>query len=51
MSIWLMLFIMFVLANLPWVNSRLFLFIPLKNGKNAWLRLFEVVVYLSLIHI
>ncbi len=45
MSIWLLLLIIFVLANLPWANSRLFLLIPLKNGKNAWFRLFEVVVY------
>lgn len=45
MLIWLLLLIMFVLANLPWVNSRLFLVIPLQKGKNAWLRLFEVVVY------
>ncbi len=45
MSIWLLLFIMFVLANLPWVNSRWFLFIPLKNGKNAWQKVFEVLVY------
>lgn len=45
MSIWLMLLSMFVLANLPWVNSRLFVVIPLKNGKKAWLRVMEVTVY------
>jgi len=45
MSIWLLLLIMFVLANLPWVNARFFLVIPLKNGKNAWWRLLEVMVY------
>lgn len=45
MSIWLLLLIMLVLANLPWMNGRLFLFIPLKNGKNAWWRLLELMVY------
>ena len=34
-----------VIANLPWISERLFLVIPMANGKSSWLRLFELVVF------
>lgn len=46
MSIWILLLAWLVLANLPWLNERAFLFFGLKSERKAgWLRFTEIVVY------
>lgn len=46
MIIWLLVLTFLVLANLPWVNERLFLVIKVADDKkSAWWRLLEVLVY------
>ncbi|MAX52621.1 MAG: hypothetical protein CMH22_11625 [Methylophaga sp.] len=44
MSIWLMLGLFLVLANLPWIGDRVFFVYPLEHKSN-WIRLFELTVY------
>lgn len=41
MAISIFLLAAFIVANLPWLNNRVFMIVPLKNGKPAWLRLLE----------
>lgn len=43
-SIWLVLLLAFVAANLPFLTQRLFGVLPLPRGKNLAVRLAEVVV-------
>ncbi|AFJ02349.1 hypothetical protein Q7C_1196 [Methylophaga frappieri] len=44
--IWLLVLTYLVLANLPWVNERLFLMVKFASGKkSAWWRLLETLVY------
>jgi hypothetical protein len=46
-SVWLLLILSLVAANLPFVNQKLFAVIPLpalQNQKAFWLRLLEIVV-------
>lgn len=43
-SIWLVLLLAFVAANLPFLTQRLFGVLPLPRGKNLAIRLAEVVV-------
>lgn len=43
-SIWLVLLLAFVGANLPFLTQRLFGVLPLPRGKNLAIRLAEVVV-------
>lgn len=46
MTIWFLVLTYLVLANLPWFNERLFLVIPLADGKKGpWWRVLEVTVY------
>lgn len=43
---WFVIVLTLVLANLPFVNQRLFLVIPWRGGrKPLWLRLVELCVY------
>ncbi|HVL08992.1 MAG TPA: DUF2818 family protein [Burkholderiaceae bacterium] len=43
---WFVILLALVLANLPFINQRLFLVIPLRSGrKSLWLRLLELCVY------
>lgn len=44
MSIWLMLGLFLVLANLPWIGDRVF-FVYALERKSNWVRLFELMVY------
>ncbi len=44
MSIWLMLGLFFILANLPWIGDRVF-FVYALERKSNWIRLFELIVY------
>lgn len=43
--VWLVVVVFFILANLPWLNDRLFLVLKLKTIKGAWWRVLEVTVY------
>lgn len=46
MLIWSLLLAWLVLANLPWLNERLFIVFKLKHQRKAgWLRFIEVVIY------
>lgn len=46
MLIWSLLLAWLILANLPWLNERLFLVFKLKPQRKAgWLRFIEVVTY------
>ena len=40
MSIWLMLGLFFILANLPWIGERVF-FVYALEQKSNWIRLLE----------
>lgn len=44
MSVWLMLGMFLVLANLPWIGERIFLIYPLEQKSN-WIRLMELFIY------
>ena len=48
MSVSALIFIFFVMANLPWLTDRLFLFFPLKNGKSIIFRIMELVLFYGL---
>lgn len=48
-SVWLVLVVALVAANLPFVNERLFLVGPRPSGgKSAWWRLLELLAYAGL---
>ena len=47
-SVWLVLLLAVVLANLPFVNERLFTFGPRRPAKAVSWRLLELVVYSAL---
>lgn len=45
LAIYGLVFASFLLANLPWLNERLLLVLPLRGGRKAfWLRLAEWIV-------
>ena len=44
-SVWLVLLVALLAANLPFVSQRLLLVLPLKTPKNLALRLAELVLY------
>jgi len=44
MSVWLMLGVFLLIANLPWGGNRVFFVFPMQN-KPIWVRLVELVVY------
>lgn len=44
-SVWLLVLLAFFLANLPFINNRLFAVYPLKIPKNLAIRLAELVVW------
>ena len=44
-SVWLLVLLAFLTANLPFVNARLLLIFALKSPKNLALRLAELVVW------
>jgi len=45
LSVWLVIGLAFVFANLPFFNERFLCVVPLKSGvKTWWVRLFELVV-------
>ncbi len=43
-SVWLVVFMALVGANLPFVTDRVFALIPAKRSKTLWVRLAELVV-------
>jgi hypothetical protein len=44
-SVWLVIGLAFLLANLPFFNERILGVVPIKSGaKTWWLRLFELVL-------
>ncbi len=45
MSPSLLILVIAIIANLPWVTERLLVVIPLRNGKSSWLRLLELIIY------
>lgn len=45
MSALMLILVAFIIANLPWFTERLFLVIPLSQGKAFWLRLVELTVF------
>ncbi|MEZ5643764.1 MAG: DUF2818 family protein [Burkholderiaceae bacterium] len=48
-SVWLVLGLAFVAANLPFVNNRWFVVGPLRQPKTIWVRLLELVVWYFLV--
>lgn len=44
-SIWLVIFVALVAANLPFVTQRFLLLLPLKTPKTFGIRLFELVIF------
>lgn len=44
-SVWLVVLLAFLLANMPFVSNRLFAVYSLKSGKNLAVRLAELVVW------
>lgn len=44
-SVWLVVLVAFVAANLPFISNRLFAIIPLKSPKNLAVQLAELVVF------
>ncbi|WP_438970828.1 DUF2818 family protein [Methylophaga sp.] len=44
MSVWPMIVLFLVIANLPWVGNRVFFVFPMQN-KSSWVRLAELIVY------
>ena len=45
MSAALLIFILFLIANFPWINDRVFLVYNLKKVKPGWVRIGELVIY------
>ena len=48
-SIWLLMFLALLAANLPFVSNRLFAVLALKSPKNLVVRLVELVVWYFLV--
>ncbi len=44
MSVWLMIGLFVLIANLPWIGNRVFFIWPLQP-KPVWIRLVELLVY------
>jgi hypothetical protein len=44
MSVWLMIALFLLLANLPWIGDRVFFIFTMKS-KPVWVRLIELLVY------
>jgi hypothetical protein len=44
MSVWLMIGLFLLIANLPWVGNRVFFVWPMQS-KPVWVRLLELLVY------
>ena len=44
MSVWLMLLVLLIIANLPWIGNRVFFIFPMKI-KPLWVRFLELVAY------
>lgn len=44
-SVWLVVMLAFLMANMPFVSNRLFAVYALKSGKNLAVRLAELVVW------
>jgi len=44
MSVWLMIGLFLLIANLPWVGNRVFFVWPMQS-KPVWVRLIELLVY------
>ncbi|MBD3634527.1 MAG: DUF2818 family protein [Methylophaga sp.] len=44
MSVWLMIGLFLLIANLPWIGNRVFFIWPLQQ-KPVWVRLVELLVY------
>jgi hypothetical protein len=44
-SIWLLIFVAVVAANMPFVAQRFLMFIPLKTSKTLGVRLLELVLF------
>jgi hypothetical protein len=44
MSVWLMIGLFLLIANLPWMGNRVFFVVPMQS-KPIWIRLIELVVY------
>lgn len=45
MTVWLVILVAVLGANLPFITQRLFLFVPLVQSKTGWWRLVELVVF------
>lgn len=48
-SVWVVVLLAFLTANLPFISNRLFLIYPFKTRKNLAIRLFELVVWYLLV--
>lgn len=48
-SVWVVVLLAFLAANLPFISNRLFVVYPLKTRKNLAIRLFELVVWYLLV--
>ncbi|HEY3049081.1 MAG TPA: DUF2818 family protein [Polaromonas sp.] len=48
-SVWLVVLLAFLAANLPFVSNRLFALVPLKAPKNLAVRVAELVVWYLLV--
>lgn len=44
MSVWLMIVLLALIANLPWIGNRVFFVVPMA-AKPVWIRLGELLVY------
>jgi hypothetical protein len=44
MSVWLMLALFLLIANLPWIGNRVFFIYPMQP-KPVWIRLIELLLY------
>jgi hypothetical protein len=44
MSVWLMIGLFFLIANLPWIGNRIFFVYPMQH-KPIWVRLVELIIY------
>ena len=48
-SVWVVVLLAFLTANLPFISNRLFLIYPFNTRKNLAIRLFELVVWYLLV--
>jgi len=44
MTVWLMIGLFLLVANLPWIGNRVFFMFPMRT-KPVWVRLAELIVY------